>query len=166
MGRKRFEKIDRARMAEAVGARPDATLDELRRRFGVVCALSAVCAALKKLGLSQRKDAPRRGSGPTGRGAAAGGVGAGAGGPGPAPGDLHRRDLSQTNMTGTCGRAPVGERLVAKIPHGHWKTRTLIGALGVGGVRCSTVVDGAVSAPQGRRGWLARVPGRVQDHVI
>lgn len=31
------------------------------------------------------------------------------------------------------------------MPHGHWKTTTLIAALGIDGVRCSTVVDGAVN---------------------
>lgn len=44
------------------------------------------------------------------------------------------------------GRAPVGERLVDKTPHGHWKTTTLIAALGVEGVPCATVVDGAINA--------------------
>jgi len=44
------------------------------------------------------------------------------------------------------GRAPRGERLVTKIPQGHWKTSTLIAALDVNGVRCSTLVDGAVNA--------------------
>ena len=48
-------------------------------------------------------------------------------------------------MTRLRGRAPVGERLVAKAPHGHWQTTTLIAALGIEGVRCSTVVDGAVN---------------------
>jgi transposase len=48
-------------------------------------------------------------------------------------------------MTRLRGRAPVGERLVEKVPYGHWKTTTLIAALGVTGVRCSTVVDGAVN---------------------
>ena len=36
--------------------------------------------------------------------------------------------------------------MLAKVPHGHWKTTTLIAALGIKGVRCSTVVDGAVNA--------------------
>jgi len=49
-------------------------------------------------------------------------------------------------MTRLRGRAPIGERLVAKVPHGHWKTTTLIAALDRGGIRCSTVVDGAVNA--------------------
>ena len=49
-------------------------------------------------------------------------------------------------MTRLRGRAPRGERLIDKTPHGHWKTTTLIAALGIQGVRCSTVVDGAVNA--------------------
>jgi transposase len=48
-------------------------------------------------------------------------------------------------MTRLRGRAPRGERLIAKVPHGHWKTTTLIAALGISGMRCSTVVDGAVN---------------------
>jgi transposase len=49
-------------------------------------------------------------------------------------------------MTRTRGRAPIGQRLLAKVPHGHWKTTTLIAALGLAGIRCSTVVDGAINA--------------------
>ena len=48
-------------------------------------------------------------------------------------------------MTRLRGRAPRGQRLVDKTPHGHWKTTTLIAALGIAGMRCSTVVDGAVN---------------------
>ncbi len=48
-------------------------------------------------------------------------------------------------MTRLRGRAPRGERLIAKVPHGHWMTTTLIAALGVKGMLCSTVVDGAVN---------------------
>lgn len=49
-------------------------------------------------------------------------------------------------MTRLRGRAPVGDRLLAKTPHGHWKTTTLIAALDCVGIRCSMVVDGAVNA--------------------
>ena len=49
-------------------------------------------------------------------------------------------------MTRLRGRAQRGERLVDKTPHGHWMTSTLIAALGLDGIRCSTVVDGAVNA--------------------
>jgi len=48
-------------------------------------------------------------------------------------------------MTRLRGRAPRGQRLIDKTPHGHWKTTTLIAALGIEGMRCSTVVDGAVN---------------------
>lgn len=52
---------------------------------------------------------------------------------------------AKTNMTRLYGRAPVGERLIGKVPHGHWQTTTLIAALGIEGMRCSTVVNGAVN---------------------
>lgn len=48
-------------------------------------------------------------------------------------------------MTRPRGRAPRGERVIDRIPHGHWKTTTLIAALGIEGVRCAVVVDGAVN---------------------
>ena len=51
----------------------------------------------------------------------------------------------KTNMTRLRGRAPQGQRLIAKVPHGHWKTTTLIAALGHQGMRCSTTIDAAVS---------------------
>lgn len=53
---------------------------------------------------------------------------------------------AKTNMTRLRGRAPVGRRLVARTPHGHWNTTTLIAALGLEGVRCSMVLDGPVNA--------------------
>lgn len=49
-------------------------------------------------------------------------------------------------MTRLRGRSPRGQRLLAKVPHGHWKTTSLIAALGVSGIRCSMTVDGAVNA--------------------
>jgi transposase len=52
---------------------------------------------------------------------------------------------AKTNMTRLRGRSLRGERLLDKSPHGHWQTTTLIAALGIQGVRCSTVVDGAVN---------------------
>lgn len=48
-------KIDRRRLAELVQEQPDATLRELRERLGIQCAESAICTALKKLGLSFKK---------------------------------------------------------------------------------------------------------------
>lgn len=48
-------------------------------------------------------------------------------------------------MTRLRGRAPRGERVVGAVPHGHWKTTTLIAALDHDGVRCSMVLDGPVN---------------------
>jgi transposase len=53
---------------------------------------------------------------------------------------------AKTNMTRLRGRARRGHRLTAKIPYGHWKTTTLIGALDYAGIRCSMTVDGAINA--------------------
>ena len=36
---------------------------------------------------------------------------------------------AQTNMTRTRGRAPRGVRVIEKVPHGHWKTTTMISAI-------------------------------------
>jgi transposase len=50
-----------------------------------------------------------------------------------------------TNMTRLQGRAPKGERLLAAVPHGHWKTTTFIGALRTSGLTAPMVVDAAVN---------------------
>jgi transposase len=42
---------------------------------------------------------------------------------------------AKTNMTRLYGRCAVGKRLVAKVPHGHWKTLTF-----VAGLRCDGIV--------------------------
>jgi len=55
MGGKRFEKIDRARLAQLVAQHPDATLDELRSHLGVACALSAIWYSLRALQISYKK---------------------------------------------------------------------------------------------------------------
>ena len=51
----------------------------------------------------------------------------------------------KTNMTRLRGRALQGERLVAKVPHGHWKTTTFLAALRVTGLTAPLVVDGAIN---------------------
>jgi transposase len=38
-----------------------------------------------------------------------------------------------------------GQRVVDAVPHGHWKTTTLIAALDLQGIRCSIVLDRAVN---------------------
>lgn len=48
-------------------------------------------------------------------------------------------------MTRTRGRALRGERLIAKVPHGHWKTTTFLAALRLSGLTAPLVIDGAVN---------------------
>lgn len=52
-----------------------------------------------------------------------------------------------TKMVRLYGRSPIGERLVAKVPHGHWKTLTLVAALRVDGLTAPYVIDGAMDGP-------------------
>ena len=62
-------------------------------------------------------------------------------------------------MTRLYGRAPRGQRLVARVPHGHRKTLTLVAALRADGVTAPYVIDGAMDgrAPLGQR-LVAKVP--------
>lgn len=48
---------------------------------------------------------------------------------------------AKTNMTRTHGRSPRGQRLVAKVPHGRWKTMTFIAALRCDAVTAPLVLD-------------------------
>jgi transposase len=50
-----------------------------------------------------------------------------------------------TNMTRRYGRAPRGQRLVAPVPHGHWKTSTFVAGLRTTGLTAPLVVDGAMN---------------------
>ena len=47
--------VDRKQLAALVQEHPDATLAELRSLLGVHCALSTLCMALKKMGLTFKK---------------------------------------------------------------------------------------------------------------
>ena len=60
-------KIDMQRLLELVQEQPDATMLELRDRLGVRCTESAICLALKRLGLTfkKRRSMPRSRIGPT-----------------------------------------------------------------------------------------------------
>jgi len=51
-----------------------------------------------------------------------------------------------TTMQRTHGRAPPGERVVSKVPHGHWKVISTIAAMTVRGIEASASFDGATDA--------------------
>ena len=50
-----------------------------------------------------------------------------------------------TNMTRPFGRCARGLRLIAPVPHGHWKTTTLVAALRTTGITAPYVLDGAMT---------------------
>ena len=52
---------------------------------------------------------------------------------------------ASTNMTRTRGWAQRGERCVASVPHGHWKTTTFIAALRVNELTAPMVLDGPMN---------------------
>jgi len=52
---------------------------------------------------------------------------------------------AKTNMTRRHGRAPRGERLVAKVPHGRWRTLTFLAALRVDRIEAPCVLDGPIT---------------------
>lgn len=60
---------------------------------------------------------------------------------------------AKTNMTRTHGRCAKGTRLVAKVPHGRWKTLTFMAALRVDRIAAPWVID----RPTNRRNFLAYV---------
>ncbi len=49
---------------------------------------------------------------------------------------------AQTNMARRYGRAPRGERLISKVPWGHWKTITFVAALKWDRITAPAVFDG------------------------
>jgi len=61
--------------------------------------------------------------------------------------DIHRLVFvdetgASTKMARLYGRSPYGQRCVAAIPHGHWKTTTFVGALRTTGMTAPMVLDG------------------------
>jgi transposase len=52
---------------------------------------------------------------------------------------------ASTNMTRRYGRAPRGQRLLAAVPHGHWKMTTFVGALRHDGISAPFVIDKAMN---------------------
>lgn len=52
---------------------------------------------------------------------------------------------AKTNMTRRHGRAPRGARLIAKVPHGHWKTTTFLAALRHDRIDAPCLFDGPIN---------------------
>ena len=52
---------------------------------------------------------------------------------------------AKTNMTRRHGRALRGRRLVAKVPHGRWRTLTFLAALRHDRIAAPCVIDGPIN---------------------
>ena len=52
---------------------------------------------------------------------------------------------ANTKMVRLSGRCLRGERLVGRVPHGHWKTITFVAALRHNGITAPFVLDGAMT---------------------
>lgn len=52
---------------------------------------------------------------------------------------------ANTKMVRLSGRCPRGERLVGRVPHGHWKTITFVAALRRNGMTAPCILDGPMS---------------------
>ncbi len=52
---------------------------------------------------------------------------------------------ANTKMTRRYGRAPRGQRVVGRVPHGHWKTTTFVAGLRAEGLIAPMVIDGAMN---------------------
>jgi transposase len=50
-----------------------------------------------------------------------------------------------TNMTRLRGRCQRGKRLIAAVPHGHWRTSTFVAGLRMTGLSAPLVLDGAMN---------------------
>jgi transposase len=53
---------------------------------------------------------------------------------------------ASTQMQRTHGRAPRGQRVVSKVPHGHWKSISTIAAMTTRGMTACASFDGATDA--------------------
>src|SRR6478735_8159173 len=52
---------------------------------------------------------------------------------------------ANTKMVRLSGRCPRGERLIGRVPQGHWKTITFVGALRHNGMDAPCTVDGSMN---------------------
>ncbi len=49
---------------------------------------------------------------------------------------------ARTDLARVRGRCPRGERLASELPHGHWKTYTMVGAVRTRGACAAALIDG------------------------
>lgn len=130
-------------LREFVKQHPDATLAEIRSGCGLTVSVSAICQALKRLGLRRKKKVLRAAERDQ---------------PGVQAKRLiwkHRtcqvgvkrlifldQTAVTTRMQRAYGRAPSGVRVIGVVPEKHYQTSTLMGAMRLDGTLESIVYDG------------------------
>lgn len=74
---------------------------------------------------------------------------------------------AQTNMARRYGRAPRGQRLISKVPWGHWKTVTFVAALRWDRITAPAVFDGPMDGDC-FRAYVEQVlaPTLQQDDIV
>ncbi len=74
---------------------------------------------------------------------------------------------AHTQMTRRCGRSPIGERLVCPVPHGHYRTTTMIAAVRLAGPQAPWLFDGPMDGAL-FLAWVKQglVPGLKKDDVV
>jgi transposase-like protein len=133
------------RIRDHVAARPDATREELRAgRSACPSACSPSASGSGVWRYRSKEVAPRGRAGPARRRRAAW------------HDDLKDVDPArlvfldesgaQTSMTRTRGRAPKGQRVVAKVPGGHWTVVTMISAVRTSGPFAAATIVGATDS--------------------
>jgi hypothetical protein len=60
---------------------------------------------------------------------------------------------TKTNMTRLYGRAPRGERVIGRVPHGHWQTTTFLAGLRHDRIVAPLVLDGPIDGTT-FRAWV------------
>jgi transposase len=73
----------------------------------------------------------------------------------------------KTNMARLVGWAPRGERLIGRVPHGHWKTTTFLAGLRHDRIVAPLVVNGAIDG-ETFRAWVeqALAPTLVPGDIV
>ena len=74
---------------------------------------------------------------------------------------------AKTNMTRPRGRAPRGQRLIGRVPHGHWKTSTFLAGLRHDRIVAPLVLDGAING-EVFRAWVEQflAPGLTAGDIV
>lgn len=63
-----------------------------------------------------------------------------------------------TNMVRRHGRCPIGKRLIAKVPHGHWRTTTFVAGLRCDRLCAPMTLDGPMNG-ESFKAWTAQFLG-------